>query len=131
MTSSYYRGAHGVILVYDITRKETFDHLKDWMNELETYSNIQDSVKMIVGNKLDKDSDRQVSRNIGIEYAKSIGALFSESSAKSNVYVKEAFDELVLKILEHPTLIESVSLGKRQKHLLVTQDTLEQNQCSC
>ena len=41
-------------IVYDITKRETFEHLADWMHELETYTNVEDSVKMIVGNKIDK-----------------------------------------------------------------------------
>lgn len=48
-------------LVYDITREESFKHLKDWMVELDTYSNIEDSIKMVVGNKIDKASDRAAS----------------------------------------------------------------------
>ena len=130
--------------MYDITKKETFEHLKDWMVELETYSNIQNSVKIVIGNKLDKAaSDRQVTREQGVEYAKTIGALFIESSAKANVHIQDAFDELVLKILEHPTLLEGSSIhggqGHRQRNpgqgvqMSHNDDSLyaNHNQCSC
>ena len=54
LTPSYYRGAHGVILVYDVTSRETFNKLDVWLNELETFSNKPDIVKMLVANKIDK-----------------------------------------------------------------------------
>eukprot|EP00252_Welwitschia_mirabilis_P011167 TRINITY_DN2510_c0_g1_i2.p1 TRINITY_DN2510_c0_g1~~TRINITY_DN2510_c0_g1_i2.p1 ORF type:complete len:167 (+),score=26.44 TRINITY_DN2510_c0_g1_i2:436-936(+) len=55
MTSAYYRGAQGVILVYDVTRRETFTSLSEvWLKELDLYSTYQDCVKMVVGNKIDK-----------------------------------------------------------------------------
>ncbi|KAL1077818.1 hypothetical protein V6Z11_D10G120100 [Gossypium hirsutum] len=55
LTSSYYRGAQGVIMVYDVTRRETFTNLSDvWAKEIELYSTNQDCIKMLVGNKVDK-----------------------------------------------------------------------------
>ncbi|XP_029428670.1 ras-related protein Rab-18-like isoform X6 [Rhinatrema bivittatum] len=54
LTPSYYRGAQGVILVYDVTRKDTLQRLMTWLSELETYSTKSNLVKMLVGNKIDK-----------------------------------------------------------------------------
>uniref|UniRef100_A0A4W6BVS6 RAB18B, member RAS oncogene family n=1 Tax=Lates calcarifer TaxID=8187 RepID=A0A4W6BVS6_LATCA len=54
LTPSYYRGAQGVILVYDVTKRDTFTKLENWLNELETYTTRNDIVKMLVGNKIDK-----------------------------------------------------------------------------
>nr|XP_045006611.1 ras-related protein Rab-18 isoform X2 [Jaculus jaculus] len=54
LTPSYYRGAQGVILVYDVTRRDTFVKLDNWLNELETYCTRNDIVNMLVGNKIDK-----------------------------------------------------------------------------
>ncbi|XP_054625260.1 ras-related protein Rab-18-B-like isoform X2 [Dunckerocampus dactyliophorus] len=59
LTPSYYRGAQGVILVYDVTKRDTFTKLENWLNELETYTTRNDIVKMLVGNKIDR---RQVRR---------------------------------------------------------------------
>lgn len=55
LTSSYYRGAQGVILVYDVTNRDSFLHVRDtWLRELETYGDLQSLVLMLVGNKVDK-----------------------------------------------------------------------------
>jgi Ras-related protein Rab-18 len=56
LTSSYYRGAQGIILVYDVTRRETFENLNQWLQEVEVYSpgGGKDVVKLLVGNKIDK-----------------------------------------------------------------------------
>ncbi|XP_036309194.1 ras-related protein Rab-18 isoform X2 [Pipistrellus kuhlii] len=61
LTPSYYRGAQGVILVYDVTRRDTFVKLDNWLNELETYCTRNDIVNMLVGNKIDK---RQVQKRV-------------------------------------------------------------------
>ncbi|KAB1221176.1 Ras-related protein RABC2a [Morella rubra] len=120
LTSSYYRGAQGIILVYDVTRRETFTNLSDvWTKEVELYSTNQDSVKMLVGNKVDIDSERVVSREEGITLAKGLGCLFLECSAKTRENVEQCFEQLALKIMEVPSLLEEGSTAvKRRKRLL-------------
>ncbi|XP_006354390.1 ras-related protein RABC2a-like isoform X1 [Solanum tuberosum] len=115
LTSSYYRGAQGIILVYDVTRRETFTNLSDvWAKEVELYSNNQDCVKMLVGNKVDRESERAVTREEGIALAKELGGLFLECSAKTRENVQSCFEELALKIMEVPSLLEEGStVGKR------------------
>ncbi|KFM83521.1 Ras-related protein Rab-18, partial [Stegodyphus mimosarum] len=54
LTPSYYRGAQGAILVYDVTNRQSFQRLDQWLYELETYSTRTNIVKMLVGNKIDK-----------------------------------------------------------------------------
>lgn len=106
LTSSYYRGAQGVILVYDVTRRETFEALEEvWLREVGVYSTVPDAVKMVVANKTDLAGAREVSRANGIALARRAGALFVETSAKGNVAVDQAFEELVLKIMETPSLL--------------------------
>ncbi|KAJ1927359.1 hypothetical protein IWQ60_002991 [Tieghemiomyces parasiticus] len=104
LTSSYYRGAQGIILVYDVSRRETFEHLDRWLNELNTYCSAQDVVKIIIGNKVDKESERAVSVQEGAEYARKVQSLFIECSAKTSVGVHEAMDELVREIVNTPSL---------------------------
>ncbi|XP_051132219.1 ras-related protein RABC2a-like isoform X1 [Andrographis paniculata] len=110
LTSSYYRGAQGIILVYDVTRRDTFTNLSDvWEKELELYSTNQDCIKMLVGNKVDRESERVVSREEGMTLAKELGFLFFECSAKTCENVELCFKELSLKIMEVPRLLEEGS----------------------
>ncbi|KAF5737514.1 ras-related protein RABC2a-like [Tripterygium wilfordii] len=115
LTSSYYRGAQGIILVYDVNRRETFTNLFDvWAKEVDLNSTNQDCVKMLVGNKIDKDSEKAVSREEGMALAKELGCLFLECSAKTRENVEQCFEELALKMMEVPSLLEEGSTsGKR------------------
>nr|GME14576.1 ras-related protein RABC2a-like [Ipomoea batatas] len=115
LTTSYYRGAQGIILVYDVTRRETFLNLSDiWAKEIELYSTNQDCVKILVGNKVDKESERVVSSEEGASLANELGCLFLECSAKTRENVENCFQELALKIMEVPSLLEQGSnIGKR------------------
>ncbi|XP_057548800.1 ras-related protein RABC2a-like isoform X2 [Amaranthus tricolor] len=115
LTSSYYRGAQGIILVYDVTRRETFTNLSDvWAKEVELYSTNQDCVRMLVGNKVDKDSERAVTREEGAALAQQLGSLFLECSAKTRENVEQCFQELALKIMDVPSLLEEgTNVGKR------------------
>ncbi|KAH0835584.1 ras-domain-containing protein [Lanmaoa asiatica] len=103
ITSSYYRGAQGIILVYDVANRETFDALPKWFTEIDTY--VSTTVpKIIVGNKLDKEHSRQVPTDEAAVFAARQDALFLEASAKTAVGVREVFEDLVKKILETPEL---------------------------
>ncbi|KAJ3810480.1 ras family-domain-containing protein [Lentinula aff. lateritia] len=100
ITSSYYRGAQGIILVYDVSSRESFDALPRWYSELETY--VSDSVvKILVGNK---EFSRQVPTAEASAFAERMNSLFIEASAKMSVNVKETFQEVVEKIIDTPAL---------------------------
>ncbi|GHJ89826.1 hypothetical protein NliqN6_6228 [Naganishia liquefaciens] len=104
LTSSYYRGAQGVILVYDVSSRQSFQALTSWFRELSMYTSPE-VVKMIVGNKVDKETfSREVSTKEGEEFAKRMNCLFIECSAKTNLGVEEAFKELVSRIIDTPSL---------------------------
>ncbi|KAF5745123.1 GTP-binding family protein [Tripterygium wilfordii] len=115
LTSSYYRGAQGIIMVYDVTRRETFTNLSDiWAKEIDLYSTNQDCIKMLVGNKVDKESERAVTKKEGINFAREYGCLFIECSARTRVNVQQCFEELVLKILDTPSLLAEGSKGVKK-----------------
>lgn len=113
LTTSYYRGAQGVILVYDVTRRETFENLqKTWLKELAVYANLDELILMIVGNKIDLETgQRAVTVDEGRQLAQDLSALFMESSAKTRVGIKAVFEELVLKILHTPHFWEKRQSG--------------------
>ncbi|KAI9464396.1 ras family-domain-containing protein, partial [Russula earlei] len=94
ITASYYRGAQGVILVYDVSSRESFEALPRWLEELENYV-PPEVVKVVVGNKLDKEYSRQVPTAEGAEFAAArAGCLFVEASAKTAVGVTDALARL-------------------------------------
>ncbi|XP_038880228.1 LOW QUALITY PROTEIN: ras-related protein RABA6a-like [Benincasa hispida] len=97
ITSSYYRGALGALLVYDITRVATFDNVKKWLGELRELGN-SDMVIILVGNKCDLDQYREVEEEEARGLAELEDLFFMETSAKDNVNVEEAFLEMVRRI---------------------------------
>merc|ERR1712029_602813 len=107
LTPSYYRGAQGAILVYDVASRESFNKIEDWLTELETYSTNHDLIKMLVGNKCDKEAERMVSREEGQKCARKYQMMFIEASAKTKEGVHVAFEELVEKIIQTPGLWEA------------------------
>lgn len=88
ITRSYYRGAAGALLVYDITRRETFEHLTRWLEEARQ-SSANDMVIMLIGNKSDLESRRAVSTKEGELFAEEHGLIFMETSAKEDRNVEE------------------------------------------
>ncbi|KAK3731830.1 hypothetical protein QZH41_020191 [Actinostola sp. cb2023] len=96
--------------VYDTCNRDTFDKLEEWLNEVEMYSTKKDIVKMLVGNKIDKDN-REVDRKQGLQFARRHSMLFIEASARTKEGVQLAFEELVEKIIQTPGLWQSDSKG--------------------
>ncbi|BAT94610.1 hypothetical protein LR48_Vigan588s000500 [Vigna angularis] len=128
--SSYYRGAHGIILVYDVTRRETFTNLIDiWAKEVELYSTNHDSIKILVGNKVDKESERAVSKEEGMALAQQHRCLFLECSAKTRENVQQCFNDLSLKILDVPGLREKGSLAVRRQNQKQLYETSQRGGC--
>merc|ERR1712166_969056 len=94
ITSSYYRGAHGIIVVYDTTDSETFEHVKTWLHEIERYAS-ENVNKLLVGNKSDLTTKRQVETEAAKEFAESANIPFLETSAKNATNVEDAFMTMV------------------------------------
>jgi len=99
ITSSYYRGAHGIIVVYDITNPDSFQNVRKWLQEINRYAseNVQ---KILVGNKADLVSERKVSYEDAKELADELGVAFLETSAKNASNVELAFENMAKAIKE-------------------------------
>ena len=98
ITSAYYRGADGIIVVYDVTHKESFEHVREWLQEVEKYAN-ESTVKLLVGNKSDRQ-DRVVSTEEGQALADELGVPFIETSARSADNVEQAFTRMAGDLIE-------------------------------
>ena len=91
--ASYYRGAHGILLLYDVTDKDSFKNLSNWLIEIEKNAS-KNVLKVLIGNKSDLEEKRVISFNQGKEFADTYGLKFIETSAKKNLNVNEAFETL-------------------------------------
>jgi len=99
ITSSYYRGAHGIIVVFDVTNQVSFNNITKWLQEIDTFagSHVQ---KLLVGNKCDLVDDRKVPSESGEELAKKLQIPYVETSAKNSTNVDKAFAQMAADIKE-------------------------------
>lgn len=112
VTSAYYRGAVGALLVYDISRRPTFDSIGRWLNELHTHSDMN-VVTILVGNKTDLKDAREVSTEEGKTLAEAQGLFFLETSALDKSNVSTAFETVVREI--YNILTKKVRFSQEQK----------------
>ncbi|GJQ87487.1 Rab3 [Trypoxylus dichotomus] len=120
ITTAYYRGAMGFILMYDITNEESFNSVQDWVTQIKTYS-WDNAQVILVGNKCDMEDERVISFERGKQLAEQLGVEFFETSAKENINVKAVFERLVDIICDKmsdsldtdPTLMSGGAKGTR------------------
>ncbi|KAI3403997.1 SEC4 [Candida oxycetoniae] len=93
ITTAYYRGAMGIILIYDVTDARSFENVQNWFQTVSQHANEEAQI-FLVGNKCDDVENRQVSKEQGEELAHQLQIPFLEASAKSNENVEEIFHEL-------------------------------------
>ncbi|KAL5255912.1 hypothetical protein ACHWQZ_G011210 [Mnemiopsis leidyi] len=126
MTASYYRDAHGVMVVYDVTDPTSFSHVQTWLTEID--STCQDIVKILVGNKTDSPL-RKISKTEGEACARKYNLNLYETSAKLDLNVTEAFTELVDQVMERKRTLECRPRGNT---ILVKKEKKKRNKdCSC
>jgi len=90
ITSAYYRGANGIIIVYSVTDYNSFQHIDSWLSEVNRHA-PESILKLLVGNKADLQEERKVSLEEAQEYASKLGFEFLETSAKNAANVEAAF----------------------------------------
>ncbi|KAF5820924.1 putative small GTP-binding protein [Helianthus annuus] len=139
VTSAYYRGAVGALVVYDVSRRQTFDSVGRWLNELHTHCDMN-VITILVGNKSDLKDAREVSTTDGKSLAETQSLFFIETSAldSSNVnaafqtIVKEIYNILCKKVIQSQELKKEPSIGSKKtvvldpKHDANTQERKEE-----
>ena len=100
ITKNYYKGANGIILIYDVTNLQTFENVKNWITQIREEAN-KNVVIFLAGNKADlPEESRAVQKEDGQKMAEEYNIPFQETSAKEGINVNETFQELVEKIDE-------------------------------
>ena len=105
ITKNYYKGAHGIVLIYDITDKKTFENVRNWVKQIK--EEVSDKVCIIlVANKIDAEDKRVVSTEEGEKMAAEYDMMFFECSAKTGNNIDNAFNQLVKKTVENYSKID-------------------------
>lgn len=99
ITRNYYKGARGIILIYDITNIKSYENIKKWINEIK--EEISEEVTIVlIGNKIDNEGQRKISKEQGEKLASDYNVAFFETSAKTGQGINESVLYLVKKIME-------------------------------
>ena len=128
ITKSIYRNANGVLFIYDITNKESFNNIKNWIKDLDNIKS-DDIKSIIIGNKIDLEDKRIINKSDLENLANKYKMSFLEVSAKNNININEAFDLMVNEILKEKdenTIIKSFS-RKTKSDLSISTEKQEVN----
>ncbi len=131
ITKNYYKNAIGALLVYDITKKSSFDHLKNWLDNIR--ENSSRNIKIIlIGNKTDLEDKREVTFQEGEEFAKNNGLFFLETSAKNFININESFNKLTEEIYDNIEILEEEEESKNSIKLEDVNSIInDKKKCKC
>ena len=99
IAKNYYKGSHGILLLYDITKQSSFDNIREWVRDIKEEVS-EKAIIFLIGNKIDIEEERKISKEKGEELAEEFKIPFFEASAKSGKNVDEVFKALYNKICE-------------------------------
>ena len=119
----YYKRTDGIIITYDISNKGSFEIIKKMIEDIEIKA-IPNVRKILIGNKCDKESEREVTEEEGKKLADEFNMNFFETSAKNDINVKEAFDYLIKDIINN-----NKDINKENKELNKDDDINKNNKC--
>ncbi|KAF9152256.1 GTP-binding protein [Mortierella sp. AD011] len=119
ITTAYYRGAMGILLVYDVTDERSFSNIRNWFSNIEQHAS-EGVNKILIGNKCDMPDKKVISKDQGQALADEFGIKFLETSAKSNICVEEAFFSLARDIKKR--MIDTQTNQTQSPNTLVVDD---------
>ena len=112
ITNQYYKGADGIILIFDITDQNSFDKIQDWINQINSNTQTDEIGLILIGNKKDLDNNRIISFKEGDALGKELGIKYFETSALSGEGIDEAFKYVTKEILKKKKLDNNDDKGK-------------------
>ena len=115
ITKNYYKGAHGIILIYDVTNQLTFENVTNWINQIKEEASDKVTI-FLVGNKIDDEKNRKVNTEEGEKLAQDFKLKFYETSAKIGTNVEATFKSLVQIIDEVSAQNNNLKGGKLTKN---------------
>jgi Ras-related protein Rab-1A len=115
ITKNYYKGAHGIILIYDVTNQITFDNVTNWITQIKEEASDKVTI-FLVGNKIDDEKNRKVETEEGKKLAEEFKLKFYETSAKIGTNVETTFKDLVQIIDEVSAQNNNLKGGKLTKN---------------
>ena len=130
ITNSYYRGAHGALVVYDVTDRQSFNHLPNWLKEIDK-SGQQSIPILIIGTKTDLTNKRVISKEEGQQFAQHYQLKLIETSAKDNQNIEECFRQLAQQIKDRYDSTIKTGNDKSQSNLLTGQPLLSSKKSCC
>jgi len=127
ITSSYYRGANGIMVVYDVTNMESFTNVNKWLGEIEKYA-INEAVVLIIGNKCDLKSNRVVDYEEAEEFANQFNIPYIETSAKDCMNITSIFTLMSREIIKY--VDDNINNQKINKPTIINKK-IDKNKCEC
>lgn len=128
ITKNYYKGAHGILLIYDVTSLQSFMNIRNWI--IQVNDNTNEKVKIIlVANKIDDVDNRKISREEGEKIANEYKLNYIETSAKENINVEESFKNIAEEIQKSGIVVQEKNTNVKLNNKNVKKD-LKKNCCS-
>lgn len=131
ITTSYYKGAHAILIVFDITDRESFEHVRNWMADIDKFAK-EGVLRILVGNKCDLENSRQVRKEEGNEIANKYGIKYIETSAKETTNIEDLFistaKNLLSKQVSSSGVVKGAQGGKTGIDLMNTNNNQNSNQ---
>ena len=133
ITNAYYRGAHGIIVVFDVANRQSFNNVENWLADIDNLK-TKNVVRLLVGNKCDLNDEREVSQNEASRFAENAGMKYIETSAKNDTNVQKAMKSLNEEMKKE--FVNVKKLQKQKENKIQIEKTLEvaekiTNGCKC
>ncbi|CAO3677420.1 unnamed protein product [Umbelopsis vinacea] len=130
ITTAYYRGAMGILLVYDVTDEKSFDNVRTWFSNIEQHAS-EGVNRILIGNKCDMTDKKVIPTERGQALAQELGINFKETSAKSNIGVEEAFFDLARDIKKRLIDTQQTQQPKRKEDVHLDSAPAKSNNTCC